>query len=75
VREVVEIRSVGGAQGRVGVGVALRVYLCGEMVAAAAAAAVPADLEVVARGAAVSIGSGGGQRPRWIRQRRHRWRR
>ena len=46
-REVVEIRSVGGAQGRVGVGVALRVYLCGEMVAAAAAAAV-------------SGGSGGG---------------
>ena len=60
-REVGEIWSVGGAQRRVGVWVAWRVHPCGEMVAAAAAAAVPApDLEVVARVAAVSIGSGGG---------------
>ena len=55
-REVGEIRSVGSAQERVGVGVAWRVHPCGEMVAAAAAAAVPADLEVeVARVATVSL--------------------
>ena len=47
---------VGGARWRVGVGVAWRVHLRGDMVAAAAVAAVPADLEKVARVAAVSIG-------------------
>ena len=50
---------VGGARWRVGVGVAWRVHLRGDMVAAAAVAAVPADLEKVARVAAVSIGGGG----------------
>ena len=62
VRDLCEICAssvVGGARWRVGVGVAWRVHLRGEMVAAAAVAAVPADLEKVARVAAVSIGGGG----------------